>query len=82
MIVDQGSAIRKIVTFFVIVSWSNVEVESKGIEAKSSIGVREIYHEPLGDTFRKLESHTPEYQNNLSWSCQSRPWMKLLDQKV
>ena len=57
MLVDQGSAFGPL--FVSIWAMSNVEVQRTGIEAHSSLGIGERYHQPLRQTYRKIMATHP-----------------------
>ena len=57
MLVDQGSAFGPL--FISIGAMSNIEVQRTGIEAHSSLGVCERYHQPLRQTYRKIMAAHP-----------------------
>ncbi len=59
--VDQGSAS--------IVESSNVGLERTGVEPHSSLGMGERYHQPLRNTFRKLELMYPSQDKSLLLQC-------------
>ena len=52
MLVDQGSAFGD--SFVNIGRMHNVDVQRTGVEAHSSLGLGERYHQPLRTTYRKL----------------------------
>ena len=57
MLVDQGSAFGPL--FVSIGAISNVDVQRTGIEAHSSLGIGERYHQPLRQTYRKIMASHP-----------------------
>jgi len=63
ILVDQGTQLGKSQEFINIVGLHNVEFEGTGIEAHSSLGIGERYHQPLRNTYRKLQR----------WSRRNRP---------
>eukprot|EP00171_Calliarthron_tuberculosum_P000830 IDg830t1 len=65
MLVDQGSALGKGESFASIATRSNVQVDSTGIEAQSSLGICERYHQPLRNTFRKMRIDFPRAPKEL-----------------
>ena len=54
MLVNQGSAFRKLLISMGAVS--GVQVERTGIEAHASLGLGERYHHPLRQTYRKIKA--------------------------
>ena len=57
MLVDQGSYFGE--TFATLGALSNVDVKDTGVEAHSSLGLGERYHQPLRNTYRKIMSEHP-----------------------
>ena len=64
MLVDQGSAFGK--SFVSLGAFSNVEVERTGVEAHSSLGIGERYHQPLRHIYRKIMAETPKADPSLA----------------
>ena len=64
MLVDQGSAFGD--TFISIVAASNVFVERTAVEAHSSLGMGERYHQPLRQTYRKIKTDHPQSDKDLA----------------
>ena len=65
IIVDQGSEFGKRGIFASLVANANVELETAGTEAHSSLGIGERYHQPLRNTYRKLIHTYPSADKNL-----------------
>lgn len=59
---DQGSSFDQ--TFVDIARISGVEVDKTGIEAHSSLGLGERYHQPLRKTYRKIIAQYPHEDRN------------------
>jgi len=62
---DQGTQLGKSQEFINIVGLHNVEFEGTGIEAHSSLGIGERYHQPLRNTYRKLRRENPNEKPEL-----------------
>ena len=58
MLVDQGSYFGE--TLATLGALSNVDVKDTGVEAHSSLGLEERYHQPLRNTYRKIMSEHPQ----------------------
>ena len=54
ILVDQGSNLNKGEIVVSLAVRANAKVQGTGIEAHSSVGIREWYHEPVRTTFRKI----------------------------
>ena len=67
MIVDQGSAFGGL--FVDLAALGNVEVERTGVEAHSSLGLGERYHQPLRPTYRKIMAQHPSTEPKLALAC-------------
>lgn len=65
ILVDQGTNLGKSEPFFSLAARANVEVQSTGTEAHSSLGIGERYHEPVRTTFRKLLLQYPMVRKTL-----------------
>eukprot|EP00737_Agarophyton_chilense_P000247 gb/GEZJ01000282.1/.p1 GENE.gb/GEZJ01000282.1/~~gb/GEZJ01000282.1/.p1 ORF type:complete len:768 (+),score=79.54 gb/GEZJ01000282.1/:1785-4088(+) len=55
--------------FIDIAAISNVQVESTGVEAHSSLGLGERYHQPLRTTYRKIMATLPDTDREIALSC-------------
>ena len=60
--VDAGSNFGE--SFINLAKASNVELDPSGIEAHSSLRIRERYHQPLRNTFRKLKLEYDQVQDS------------------
>ena len=58
MLVDQGTNFRD--AFKNFGALANISVDSTGVEARSSLGLGDRYHQPLRQTFRKMMSAHPK----------------------
>lgn len=65
VLVDQGSELGKSGIFASLAANANIQLNSTGTEAHSSLGLNERYHEPLRTTFRKLILTYPNADKNL-----------------
>ena len=65
ILVDQGSNVGKSEPFISLAARANVEVQGTGIEAHSSLGIGERYHEPVRTTFRKIMFVYPNVDKTL-----------------
>ena len=65
-LVDEGSNFGK--TFVRIAEVTNDAAEPTGIEAHSSLGLGERYHQPLRNTLRKLRREYPKASKELLFS--------------
>lgn len=71
IIVDQGSQFGDL--FISIGEASNVMVERTGIEAHSSLGLVERYHQPLRNTYRKIIADHPTVTRTSFWLWDRKP---------
>ena len=69
IMVDQGSSLSKSGIFASLVESSNIKLDTTGIEAHFSLGLGERYHQPLRNTYRKLESIYPLQDKSLLLQC-------------
>lgn len=67
ILTDQGSQLGD--RFIHIAKLADVEVGQTGVEANSSLGLGERYHEPLRSTFRKIKLSQPNAGRHLALSC-------------
>ncbi len=65
LLVDHGSQLGKSQIFASLAATSNVELQTTGIQAHSSLGISERYHQPIFNNFRKLKISNPKQDNNL-----------------
>lgn len=65
ILTDQGSQFGEL--FIHMARESDIEVNRIGIEAHSSVDLRERYHESLRTTFRKIISEHPDIARKLAW---------------
>ena len=63
ILVDQGSQFGDL--FISLGALSNVEVQRTGIESHNSLGLGDLYHHPLRNTFQKLRIAYPNRERQL-----------------
>lgn len=63
ILVDQGPQFGD--AFIRVAAMNNVEASSTGVEAHSSLGLGERYHEPLRSTFRKMRIQYPNAEDDM-----------------
>lgn len=66
ILTDQGSQFGE--RFIELVRLPDVEVTRTGVEAHSSLGLGERYHEPLRSTFRKIMKSRPDVEKSFALS--------------
>lgn len=63
ILTEQGTAFGD--SFVYLAAVCNVQVDHTGVEAHSSLGLGERYHQPLRNTFRKLKLDFPSVDNDI-----------------
>ena len=66
IMVDQGSCFGD--SFMYIGAAHNIKIERTGVEAHSSLGIGERYHQPLRTTYRKMRTDHPNADKKLTLS--------------